>query len=366
MDMYSLIYKRCRESFIRIAFLLAVMDLILEITISIFLIQQYRELIKLDILRYCIFYIGVPSLLNFTFCILGGLGIASNQFSERKRNYIAVLTLSGICFVTSCVHNVYAILPCTLCFPIYISVMFSDRKMTKIVSIISFVMVCISTVFARFDGRANDKLLYVNLFITIVLVISSYMIARYLLRLEIEKHILIKESDQKQIQLTEQLKYDSLTGLYNMSTFYSNLNAAQDKDEFPLSVAVIDIDNFKNVNDTYGHDNGNTVLIYLARLLEAHCSVMGSVYRYGGEEFVVIFRSMAAEEVMPVIEDIQHIFETYQFDFAPQVSITFSCGIASSYQKHSKVRELFNNADKAMYIAKATGKNKTVISEYKI
>jgi diguanylate cyclase (GGDEF)-like protein len=222
-------------------------------------------------------------------------------------------------------------------------------------------MVCISTVFARFDGRANDKLLYVNLFITIVLVISSYMIARYLLRLEIEKHILIKESDQKQIQLTEQLKYDSLTGLYNMSTFYSNLNATLDKEEFPLSVAVIDIDNFKNVNDTYGHDNGNTVLIYLARLLDSHCSAMGSAYRYGGEEFVVIFRTIAAEEVMPVIEDIQHIFAAYRFEFAPKVSITFSCGIDSTYQKECKGRELFNNADKAMYEAKTVGKNRTII-----
>ncbi len=361
MDLYSIIYKKCRKSFIRIAFFLSAVNLFLEITMSILLIKQHPELIKLDLTSYCMLYIVVPSLINFTCCILGGLLASSNRFSERKRNYIAVLTLSGICFTMSCVHNVYSVLSCTLCFPIYVSVLFSDKEMTKKISIISFFMVCISTVFAGFDGRANDKLLFVDLFITIDLVVSSYLIARYLLRLEIEKHILLKESNLKQIQLTEQLKYDALTGLYNMSTFYSMLSTAIEREKIPFSVAVIDIDDFKKVNDTYGHDNGNSVLIYLARLLETHCCAMGDVFRYGGEEFTVIFRNMTAQEVKPVMEDMQHIFEKYQFEFSNQSGITFSCGIDTALDKQMKPRDLFNRADEAMYEAKASGKNMTVI-----
>ncbi len=361
MDMYGLIYKKCRKSFIKIAFFLSAVNLVLEITMSLLLIQYYPGMIKLDLFRYTIFYIVLPSGINLTLCILGGLGTRSSRLSERQKNYIAVLILSGICFTMSCVHNVYAVLPCTLCFPIYVSVLFSDKKLTRNISIISFFMVCISTVFARFDGRAADKLLYVNLFITLDLVICSYLIARYLLRLEIEKLFLLKESDLKQIQLTEQLKYDSLTGLYNMSTFYSMLNAAIEKDELPLTVAVIDIDNFKKVNDTYGHDNGNTVLIFLAKLLEAHCPATGDVFRYGGEEFAMIFRNRNAENAKTIMEEIQHIFADSRYEFAEQKSITFSCGIYASYQKNGKARDLFNYADRAMYEAKAAGKNRTVI-----
>ncbi|MDK2808145.1 MAG: diguanylate cyclase, partial [Clostridiales bacterium] len=161
------------------------------------------------------------------------------------------------------------------------------------------------------------------------------------------------------LQLEEQLKYDPLTKLYNMSTFYALLAAAIEKEEFPLSLAVIDVDNFKKVNDTYGHDNGNTVLIYLAQLLQAHCSAMGLVFRYGGEEFAVMFPHKSTEEASLVMKDVQRIFGEHKFEFMQEENITFSCGITTTI-RGCIPRNLFNIADQAMYQAKSAGKNRTI------
>lgn len=361
MDTFNTLYEKWRKSFIKISLFISSLGLMVEIVMSYLLLVKYPGMIKLDLVPYILLYIVLPSSLNFGICIFGKFIIESDRVSEQVKNYISVLTLTGICFVMSCAHNVYAVLSCSLCFPVYVTIMFSDRKMTRNISVISFFLICISTFFGAIDGRADDKLLYVDLFITLDLLISSYFIARYLYRLENEKSMLIKESFIKQSQLEEQLKYDPLTNLYNMSTFFNLLSMGIERGEFPLAVAVIDIDNFKRVNDTWGHDNGNIVLIYLAQLLQAHCSAMGQVFRYGGEEFSIIFPNKSSEEAKLVVEDIQRIFENHQFEFFENGSITFSCGIAETSQRECKPRDLFHIADQAMYQAKSTGKNKTVI-----
>ncbi len=361
MDKFGTLYEKWRKSFIQIAFFISSVNLVIEIVMSHLLMVKYPGMIKLDSVPYLLLYIVLPSSLNFAICIFGKLKVESDHISEQSKNYISVLTLTGICFVMSSAHNVYAVLSCSLCFPVYITIMFSDKKMTRNITVISFFLICISTYFGSIDGRADDKLLYVDLFITLDLLISSYFIARYLFRLEYEKNMLIKESFIKQSQLEEQLKYDPLTNLYNMSTFFNLLSMAIEKEQFPLAVAVIDIDNFKRVNDTWGHDNGNIVLIYLSQLLRAHCSAMGQVCRYGGEEFSIIFPNKSSSEAKFLVEDIQRIFETHQFEFFENGSITFSCGIAETSQSECKPRDLFHIADQAMYQAKSTGKNKTVI-----
>lgn len=365
MDTYNKLYDSSRRSFIKIAFFISMVVFVVEIAMSAYLIYYYPNLIKLNLFSYCLLYIALPTGTNLLFCALGKLGIESHKFSERVKNYIAVLTILGICFCISCFHNVYNVLACSLCFPIYISILFSDKKITQNISALAFVMLCISTFFGSIDGRRNDHLLYIDFAILIELIVGSYFSALYLLKLEIEKNIKLKESYQAQMALSEQLKYDPLTKLYNMSTFYNVLADALENSELPLSVAVIDIDNFKNVNDTYGHDNGNTVLIYLSNLLQTYCSGLGDAFRYGGEEFAVIFQNETEEDIKDTLERLQRKFASHHFKFSEKAKITFSCGIAMIQDNTYKPREIFDLADQAMYEAKTTGKNKTVIYRQK-
>ena len=150
-------------------------------------------------------------------------------------------------------------------------------------------------------------------------------------------------------EIRARLNRDGMTGLLNHATFYPMLEDAMAEaghGSFRLSVSIADIDSFKKINDSYGHAKGDIVLIAMARILQEICGAEGSVFRYGGEEFAVIFRCDAktAERTMQTALDC---FTEHQFDFTEQ-KITFSYGTAEYNCMESSV-ELFDRADKIMY-----------------
>lgn len=150
-------------------------------------------------------------------------------------------------------------------------------------------------------------------------------------------------------EIRARLSRDGMTGLLNHATFYPMLEdamaeAAQNKGR--LTVSIADIDSFKKINDSYGHANGDIVLIAMAKILQEICGDTGSVFRYGGEEFAVIFRCdhRTAERTM---RSALERFRKVHFDFTEQ-TITFSHGSAEYNFMESSV-ELFDRADKIMY-----------------
>lgn len=150
-------------------------------------------------------------------------------------------------------------------------------------------------------------------------------------------------------EIRARLNRDAMTGLLNHATFYPTLEkemTAAQLSEMPLSVSIADIDSFKRINDTYGHANGDVVLIALANLLEKTCAEQGGVFRYGGEEFAVIFRcdEQTAEQTMQRALDE---FAQIKFDFLPH-PVTFSYGSAAFDGKETSVL-LFERADQIMY-----------------
>ena len=114
-------------------------------------------------------------------------------------------------------------------------------------------------------------------------------------------------------------------------------------------------------NDTYGHDCGDDVLIWLAKSLKKHCTDNIAAYRYGGEEFAMLFSGESAEEVRAVAESILDGFRKHKFKFTDK-TITFSVGIAE-FAEGMTSAELFEKADKTLYKAKREGKNRVVIAE---
>ena len=174
-------------------------------------------------------------------------------------------------------------------------------------------------------------------------------------------------------QRTQELAItDGLTGLYVQSYFKERLNEEIMRSfshKLPLSIAILDIDFFKQVNDTYGHVAGDNVLIQLADLLRHRLRETDFVSRYGGEEFGVVMPQTDSAEAFRVIEEIRKNIEAEKFflpieSFHPvQVKITASSGIANLGSKKISGEEFIKNADEALYMAKNTGRNKTIISE---
>ena len=165
----------------------------------------------------------------------------------------------------------------------------------------------------------------------------------------------------KQLALT-----DSLTGLYNRNylnaVFEKNYVPFWKREKFPLSVALLDIDNFKSINDIYGHQKGDEVLRRLGEIVKN--SVRGSdiPVRFGGEEILIIFPSSRKEEALMAVKRIRK--KLMKEDFGIGRPVTFSSGLAdfpSDISVPGKLDELIKVADERLYKAKNQGKNRDVL-----
>ena len=154
---------------------------------------------------------------------------------------------------------------------------------------------------------------------------------------------------------------DGLTKLYNSRYFYKQLDSEVNRAKrynHPLTLLFMDIDYFKRYNDTYGHLEGDKVLVSIGKIIKSCLRKMDTAYRYGGEEFTVILPETNRGEVMTVAKRIKDAMENEKF--SPQseksISITISIG-ATEYCPGERISALVQRADKAMYLSKQRGRN---------
>jgi two-component system cell cycle response regulator len=160
---------------------------------------------------------------------------------------------------------------------------------------------------------------------------------------------------------------DTLTGLLNRRAFVESIEKARAKNDpavFPLSFLLLDVDHFKKVNDTRGHDAGDAVLQGVARVLTSMARKTDFVARWGGEEFVVALTQtaeagarVAAERVRRAIADTK-----YPLPNGDSMNATASVGLASAHAHDWNLEELLSRADKAMYAAKNRGRNRVEVA----
>ncbi|HAM52751.1 MAG TPA: hypothetical protein DCP92_19410 [Nitrospiraceae bacterium] len=162
------------------------------------------------------------------------------------------------------------------------------------------------------------------------------------------------------------MERDSLTGLLNHTMTKLQVDAALKmarRLNTVLSFAMIDIDHFKLVNDTYGHLMGDRVISSLSQLLQQRLRKTDIIGRYGGEEFAVVLNRASAHYAMEILDDIRTRFSQIKFrHLEKEFSVTFSAGVAS-FPEFREGETLNAAADKALYEAKRSGRNKVVIGE---
>jgi diguanylate cyclase (GGDEF)-like protein len=160
--------------------------------------------------------------------------------------------------------------------------------------------------------------------------------------------------------------YDTLTNLFNRRHFEERLSAESQKafeSESNLSMIMVDIDHFKKVNDTFGHDGGDKVLREIASLLKNSVRQHDTVARYGGEEFVLLLPGAPLDPTNMVAERIRRSVENTPFDMGQtQIHITISLGISNfPIHRMKSKEELVKMADLALYEAKRGGRNRVCI-----
>ncbi len=182
-----------------------------------------------------------------------------------------------------------------------------------------------------------------------------------------ELHEALQEADRQKTLLLQELERltleDALTGLYNRRYLDGRLaeefNRAR-RYQHPLSLAIADLDNFKQINDKFSHAVGDAVLRTVARLLRQACRETDLIARYGGEEFVLLFLEADQEQARHICEKIRRIVAEYPWQIIhPALRVTLSIGLSSDLSLESPAH-LLAEADRNLYQAKRLGKNRVV------
>ncbi len=175
----------------------------------------------------------------------------------------------------------------------------------------------------------------------------------------------LNENESLRAKLQEQAIRDPLTGAFNRRYFSEALDqesARSIRENSPFSILILDVDHFKQFNDTYGHKCGDIVLQSLANFLNENTRQGDIVCRYGGEEFVILMTDVASEAAYKRAELFRKRFEEMNIEYdGKKLRCTFSAGIAS-YPAHADAGEaLLTHADMALYQSKANGRNRVSI-----
>ncbi|MCR5530080.1 MAG: GGDEF domain-containing protein [Saccharofermentans sp.] len=171
--------------------------------------------------------------------------------------------------------------------------------------------------------------------------------------------VMLKMITASENQLTDMAHTDRLTGLYNRHFMITKLETTLKEDK-PQFIAMADIDHFKKINDTYGHNTGDYVLENVAKIMKEVCKDC-EISRWGGEEFVILSDGEADKDGVALLEKLRKAIESKDFFFEDQhIKVTITAGIASA-NDHTSVDLWVNDADEKLYFGKNNGRNRVVL-----
>ncbi len=206
-------------------------------------------------------------------------------------------------------------------------------------------LTCFITQIAKNKLKKFEHIIYIFSIATIIVIFSIIIIVYFLVKIGLEKSVIT----------------DPLTKLYNR-LFFNNqilyLKNRYDRTKQPFSAMLFDIDNFKKINDTYGHNIGDEVLKKVAKIIKNSIRKTDIACRYGGEEFIILFPDTNKQKALEISERIRkEIEKNVIYDDKP---VTISAGVGEFNDSYKTIHHFIHDIDEALYTAKRTGKNKII------
>lgn len=282
-------------------------------------------------------------------------------FTKRKQFvplYAGQITcISLICGVFVWSNSDISLIPILFILPLIFSLIYIRVSVLVLAFVLNLLFFTIYALLNKtfIEHTADAAVSTATMYVIIIVVFCISMLILFRLR----------ELAQTTLDATNRAKRDSLTGLYNHASFYEYLDIfiqQQLNEQIIFSLAVTDIDNFKTINDTYGHGVGDKVIVAMVEAINANIEKGTVAFRYGGEEFAVL----TPGDALSCLSLTEKILADFRSIIAQEFSflVTASAGISEySVQLFSGRREFFASADEALYKAKRTGKDKCVIWE---
>lgn len=321
--------------------------------------------------QYFKLYVILPVFLNFTILtVTNVIYVLIKDKYERWIKYLIILCSTLLACSIVYVHYGVSVIYVLFIFPIFLSELYRDKKLTlfsMIINLICYLLTVFLYLPLKLKGSYHHN--YFDFLAVITLIISTFIIVlSFIDRAEeiIQSLLMVHENQQeltiKNFIMEFNSKIEPSTGLYNHKTFYEYLECLIEQSEcygFSLSLAVLDIDNFKRINDTYGHSLGDKVIAALADIIKGNIDADDYAARYGGEEFAIIFTDKNKEKALEITEKIRIKFYNTIINEIENEKFSISIGL-SEYSSRMSRQTFFENADAALYNAKKSGKNKTI------
>ncbi len=223
-----------------------------------------------------------------------------------------------------------------------------------------FVLLVIMTLFAMGDLDVEDAI-FVLLFGMFMAGGGQLLFSRFFMNNAREEVIVTYE------KIKESIYIDELTGIYNRRAGMTRLHEEFTRSRragASMSVAVVDIDNFKSINDTYGHQVGDQVIRTVAQIIRDELRESDIVFRYGGEEFVIILAEMDERRSLYPLDRLRERLSRETINCGRHgIVSTISIGVAHVHPSDETVEEVIHRADAALYSAKRNGRNRVERSE---
>ena len=203
----------------------------------------------------------------------------------------------------------------------------------------------------------NQSIQFLNMYLLLVSLTVTTFLGKERFQNSENQIIIVNE------RLRNMANRDALTQLYNRRAMQQHLresSLAYTKKPSPFCIAIGDIDFFKKINDEFGHDAGDTVLIALGALLTSFMEKRGYVSRWGGEEFLFCFTNVELEDAKKQLDLLLQIINQHEFHFQDKtilVHMTFGIEV---FQEHLGIENTISKADDKLYLGKSTGRNKVV------
>ena len=352
-------YKVWYKKLVSLSWLGAILPLLAECVVFLL---SYRAPGDMSAKVYTYTYILRPGIINVTILIMTGLIsnilVTGGKYTAQAFVYISALTL--VCFVIAITRHEAPLLCCLFVLPSFVSLVFADRRILNFAFCAGAVAYCllIIAVLLKFAGADISNHSNTDIIATIALLGITFFLCHAILK---NHQKLITALLDKNIQS----KIDNFTKLYNHASFYEYLDEhiiRYNKTGAPFSVILMDLDDFKPLNDQLGHQAGDDVLMICVDSIKRNLGENDIAFRYGGEEFAII----TSKDVM----DSFNLSEKVRHTFAARTgarsdigrTVTVSLGICQYDSKRFGARrEFFAAVDEALYKAKRSGKNQSIV-----
>ena len=350
-------YEKINHQWMLLHYRTVIAIIIIGITTELFLSFSFygmEDSIAISFEDYAAKFILRPVLLN-----LGWLGVAIAarripDISSRVRIYLGSLALIGACFVFYSAHYIFYI---SMIFyaPVLLTAFYGDYRLTTAVMGASVLTKLLSDFFIFWD--ATRELPFESGYSLMRIVVSTmilgafYAVSMVMIAYQKKKNDAVIRIELDREAMHQRMITDPLTGIYNRIALRSMFQLIETSESGSFHLAMLDLDNFKQINDTFGHAGGDECLEAVGAILKRHGGDDVTSFRFGGDEFCILFKNKEHEEVEAVCDSIREEVRRLSFDFpAPELSV--SVGIAR-YQRGRFAEDMLSDADKALYRAKS-------------